>query len=575
MKIVYLSLLTLILLSLSCSTPFERGMEALDDDDLPLARTELVQGHTETPEDPYLLLLEARIEFTRRNYPRAQIFMERFLAIKPHWQDADVLYGKIMALQGESLEAALVFSRYYKRTGKFGIENTEFFRILSFGAETALNLGRSSDAIALLTLLKETSPESSELTQLGLDQAHLMGASQKETEGNYQAGLNYCEQISEGSNLYPQSLLCAGKLKVRLGDKEQARQHFDAFLSTPDQNRAEGLLTIAAIMRELREWELARIYYLEALEVTSEKADIYLGLAETAFASQIPQDAETWLKSYLTLLDEKGTLTDQDFIRIQNVVISQGYPELALKILQMGFQKFPDSQLLVRRIVSLNFFMGRRTDALSIIDIFISSQQNTQITYELAEFLLNQQELRLAITYLESIADSPDCPPEVLLILAKTYLREHRSDLLPNQLRRYIEGSENSDDARYTAAQLAHSQQEYGLTEEFLTPMVKASKEKAVMMLGYLYAEWGKFAQEEAHFKKWATSTPEPAAAYIKIGDYLVTRRDYSRSLVYYQKAAQNPDYEAAAQLAIGDVRKKRAEGELMIKAYLQFIEKS
>ena len=341
-------------------------------------------------------------------------------------------------------------------------------------------------------------------------------------------------------------LLPQGELLLSLGREEEAVTSFEAyFAATTGPAAAERAAKIGQVYHQREAFQAAADWLERAVALEPAKRWRAIELIELRLKLK---EVEAARQTMDLLLGE--SLEATDYLMLNEALLRAGWSEWGEQALLAGQLAHPGDWSIVEALADHYYLAGTIGKAEVLFTAYLDGQQDTGVGAAAAGWwLLEHGADNAARDYFERAAAGAEPPQELYLSLAKAQAKQLDYGAMEDSLRVHIERM-GSLDARRDAASLALETRHYDFVVDVLTPAFDedpSDMSTAGLLLDAYYG-LNQLADEEAIYRRWAEAQPEPAAAFLVVGDHYAARGDDGRAMTYYQRSLDDPNYAQEAR---------------------------
>ena len=570
-------------LAVGCASHYERGVEALEVEDYPAARSEARLGLDDDPHDGHLLSLMARALFGLSEHEAALQFAERAIATGD-LEGAEL--GRAHAVAAESniagrrhyLEAALHMAAAY-RLGT--VENNEALRRLLWdGTLLALEAGQGADALSLARAVYRLNGRAGDVRANELVAPRIVEAAELSVHGLTRGG-RHSDALVLLDELFAEFpdmvdvLLLRGLVLLRLGDGEAAESSFESFARAGSLNTAAAYQRVATALQDRQRWELAITYFQRAIATESSRSGSYRGLVGALLHTAQQDEAERVTGVWLAAIsNERDLLTAW----LEALTVWQSEDgEIWLRLLDEGNSRLHDIRLAAPLAAALTR-RGEHERAHDVLESFVDrAPSQTDGAEEIGDWYMERHNRTLAMEYYQRAIDSAEDPAELLFKLARVHAAGGWMYEMVRALDQFVEAEGGTRAARERAWRMLSENEQWRDGARVLEPVLEEDPYNLdlVLQLGEAYFFAGEIEREEALYAETLANVEHHEEAALRFGGAFQERGAYRHALPYLNRASGSADTRLRALYELGYCHQLLDELDSMWRAYGQYMAES
>lgn len=340
-----------------------------------------------------------------------------------------------------------------------------------------------------------------------------------------------------------------GLVLAAKGEFEAAKTALDVYVARSNEGGSEAarLQQVAVDLDGQGRLALASDYLKRALDKDPKYSDAQQAYALSLLRLQKEAEATPWIDAFLDDARRDRPLNADDAHKFSRALLELGWGAQAERALETAHTRFPeDANLgvgLAERRLQRGDFAQAEVALQETVEALLKQPQGgarSAAFEKIAGWLEIQDRRQVAVQILQrATTQAPE--PSLLLVLAKLYGATRQVDAFEQTLLRYVEASGGGREARIQTAELMLRRQSAVRVPQVLEPLVtqNPADDQAVQMLGKVYALQGRGPEEVALYDRWALASPQPALAFLEVGDRLAKSAQIDAAQRAYERAGQ------------------------------------
>ena len=344
----------------------------------------------QAPDSVDALLGLIGIKYQQADLYSAESLISRAQVIEPLNPDIDFIKAKISVDKQQYAEAETLLTEAISNLPNADVMTPRKSAFLQLLSETLTIEGKTTEAIIYTQKIAEAFPGAE------IAQGDFRDASVLFEQGEFQQAETLLENLVAEYPNFEDAAVLLGIIKYRAGDINSAsnyfNQHVDAEISNPAVTK---LAAIASLRNNQPERVLAM---LGQYRHSHNDPQILILFGQAALSLQQTAKAESALKRAISL---DASVTEA-YLTLADLYNGQSPPnrDLALAILEDGYNKNADHFKLAAAIARQLFFAGNITKAQAFINQLLNSEYHEAAALQLAgDFFYSQQQLTQASDY--------------------------------------------------------------------------------------------------------------------------------------------------------------------------------
>ncbi len=560
---------TIATISAGCMQPYERGQNALLDNDYNSAQQFARQGLDENKTHAESNLLMAQALSGEKRYSDALPYAVRAFKADHLQVQAGRTLGKIYWELGRAIDAVDVW-KVARSIDPKSVRDDDYQRAIEAALALAASRRDAEATFSLRTDLKALDPNHPEASDALLHDASEYLAQALVEKGRLEDAITRYEELIAGQT-DPQKKstyrLELGTILLRLGRSDEATKSWQKSVDdTPAAKKDERLFEIARRAESVNEPQIASQFLKIALErmqkedATFRRATLKLQIARLAMRAEDLPAAKSSIDSYLDDMRAlNGTPLEGEVYRTAaNVAFESEYPDLAIELLEEALTKAKPSWPVAQDLAERYARRGRSQDVERTLTQAIERSDNpTEAQAEAARWAVGRRNFELAKFYMErAVASSKNDKQTgpLYLELAKIYAELNDDTQLETALDAYILANPSNVDALLSAAELYQSKNISRSAEKALKAALKIDPQssRVVDLLRETYTKSDRRNELRPLLDTWIRARGNEPLDILHAGESFVAIDDFENALYFFNRAAkagQNNAYLLSADI--------------------------
>ncbi len=543
-------------LSTGCMHAYERGQNALLQNDYNSAQQFARQGLDENKNHPESNLLMAQVLSAQKRFGDALPYAQKAIQAKHLQADAGRTLGKIYWELGRALEAVETW-KIARAADSNSVRDDDFQRALEAALALAVSRRDAEATLQIRTDLHTLNQNHPEATHELLHASREDLARTRIQQGRLEDAIAlYTDLLTEQSEPEKNATynLELGTLLVRMERHEEASKAWQqAVAQAPAAKKEETLFEIARRAESLGEAPLAAQFLQVALAdmqkdvSTYRRATLQLQIARLAMRTNDQPGAQKHLRAYLDDMREiRGTPLDGEVYRTAaNVALENEYPELAIELLEEASEQAQPTWNVAMTLAELYARRGRTQDVERILTRFSERAPNpAEAEANAARWAMGRRNFELAKFFMERAAARPESASgsaEVFLELARIYAELNDEEQLESALDTYTRANAKNIEALLRAAELYQSKNLARRAETTLKAALRLDPKsnRVVNLLAQTYIDTDRTSELRPLYDAWIRANDNNPKDMILVGNAFEQQNDLENALHYYNRAAR------------------------------------
>ena len=356
------------------------------------------------PENPHMLILQARYAAQLEKFDDALVLLDRVLEIDPTQADVHIIKAQILAAQGKQEQAMALVALVLMEQPENDHLRLQYARMLveqrqldQAKAQFNLLLNKDPQNADLLLSIGLLDIETGELDEAATHLKHLVEIGQKENISNYYLGriaqnqeehkiaISYYLRVKSGDYVFDSKLRIAG-LFARLGKADEGLRQLEVLAETQTSwpHRVRVYLAQGEILASNKRYAEALEMYSRALQQKPDDADLLYARALIAEKVDRIDITEADLLKLLSAQPENAnalnalgyTLAD----RTERLEEARDYIKRAAELV-------PDDPAILDSLGWVSYRLGNMQDALKWLSMAFEKLEDAEIAAHYGEVL--------------------------------------------------------------------------------------------------------------------------------------------------------------------------------------------